>query len=53
MDEEKVKELENDFKNLLESYWYLLETKELTPFPGEKERLEQWAKELMIKYKII
>lgn len=53
MNEEKIQELQEDFMNLLESYWYILRTKDCKPFSSEQEELEHWAKELMIKWKIM
>lgn len=45
--------LKKDFANLLENYWYMIRTKECTLLPGEQEKNEKYAQDLMKKWKII
>lgn len=53
INEEYVKNLQEDFKLLLENYWYVIRTKGGYRIPKEWDYDEQWAKQLMEKWKDI
>lgn len=50
--ESEFKELKKDFENLLGNYWYVICTRECTPTPIEHVQNEQYAKDLMKKWKV-
>jgi hypothetical protein len=49
---EKIAELRKDFETLCAAYWYAISTRECHRFPGEQEKDELFAKELMEKWSI-
>ena len=47
-----VAEMKRDFANLLENYWYAINTKNCTPFPNELESNITYCKDLIKKWNV-
>lgn len=53
MDDATKKEIVNlidEFENLLNNYWYAIQTRGNTPLAGEQDQLEKYAKKLYEEY---
>ncbi len=48
----KEKKMEDDFKNLIQNFWYILQTRDCSFLPDEFEKWQQYAKNLAKEYDV-